>query len=390
MTYPDIRLEDSEYTDPSEPFDSHLGGITRFDLAGLMRKGIKVPTVLDGLLYPGKMHSLAGPPEAGKSVLSLWLAWQVMQRGGPVLIVDEEAGAQSTASILLGFGADPELISEKCHYVPFPGMRWSEHDVTGLHRLLGAAKPVLSVWDSAGALMGSAGMDENSSRDVTKFWYTVLMPVTRDYQCAVLLTDHDAKDGEGSRFARGSTAKLAVVDVMLKLSPVIPFSRSRDGLVNLTVTKDRGGYLHRNYKIRYRHSPLRLEFVKSAPPSVTGRDLPPGAQRLAEVLDDTPSSIHDLVDRLVQNGQYPLRRETASTYLNILLERGMADRIDQGPGREAYWTKSADDHPDDPEPTGSVTPQPTPPDNPPASNVIDIAGQKYRVRDAADFKDPDD
>ncbi len=339
---------DPEYeapADPRESFNGHLGGITCYDLASLMRKGVTDPTVLDGLLYPGRLHALAGPPEAGKSILALWLALQVMQKGGHVVFIDEEAGAGATAAILLGFGADPELIATRLHYIPFPGLHWNDADLASLNRLLGASKPTLSVWDSAGSLMGSAGMDENSSRDVTGFWYRVLMPVCRDFGCAVLLTDHDAKDGAESRYARGSTAKLAVVDVMLKLQPVIPFSRTRDGLVKLTVTKDRGGYLHRNYNVRYRHSPLRLEFVKSAPPSAAGSGLPPGAQALVSVLDETPMGQRDLVDRIVKGGGYPLKRDTASGYLNILLERGMADRIDQGPGREALWVKPPPDAP---------------------------------------------
>lgn len=343
----EYQMDYEDEPDPRESFNGHMGGLTCYDLAGLMRKGVTEPAVLDGLIYPGKIHALTGPPEAGKSVLSLWLAWQVMQRGSNVVVVDEEAGPSATAAILLGFGADPDLIEKCLSYVPFPGLRWGDGDLGGLHRLLAAAQPKLSIWDSAGALMGSSGMDENSSRDVTNFWYRVLMPVSRDFRCAVLLTDHDAKDGAESRYARGSTAKLAVVDVMLKLNPVVPFSRIRDGLVNLTVTKDRPGYLHRNYRIRYLHSPLRLEFAKSAPAAAAGAGIPPGAAALAKVLSEVPAGISELVDRLVSAGEYPLKRDTCSRYLNLLLDRGETDRIDQGPGREALWIKPPPDKPTD-------------------------------------------
>ena len=64
----------------------------------------------------------------------------------------------------------------------------------------------------------------------------------------------------GSRYSRGSGAKLAVVDVAFKIRIIKPFTRAQDGILGLDVPKDRRGWLPRAHRIRVRHDPLTLEF----------------------------------------------------------------------------------------------------------------------------------
>src|SRR5258708_19677672 len=66
---------DPEYeapADPRESFNGHLGGITCYDLASPIRKGVTDPTVLDGLLSPGRLHPLPAPPPPPQPILPLW------------------------------------------------------------------------------------------------------------------------------------------------------------------------------------------------------------------------------------------------------------------------------------------------------------------------------
>ena len=94
-------------------------------------------------------------------------------------------------------------------YFPFPARTWNAYDVIMLRELLDDIKPGIVLWDSSAAFLSRAGLDENSAADVTRFWSQVLTPIAREHGAAVLVVDHDTKNGEASRFARGSGAKLA-------------------------------------------------------------------------------------------------------------------------------------------------------------------------------------
>jgi hypothetical protein len=124
-------------------------------------------------------------------------------------------------------------------------------DIADLAQLVLATRPVLVIWDSSAAFLARAGLDENAAADVTRFWANVLTPCARRGGAAVLAIDHDTKNSEPSRYARGSGAKLAASDVAFKIEPVKPFSRDTDGLSKLTITKDRRGWLHRAYDVQF-------------------------------------------------------------------------------------------------------------------------------------------
>jgi hypothetical protein len=47
-----------------------------------------------------------------------------------------------------------------------------------------------------------------------------------EHAAAVLVIDHDTKSSEPSRYARGSGAKLAAVDVASKIEPIRPFGKT--------------------------------------------------------------------------------------------------------------------------------------------------------------------
>jgi hypothetical protein len=108
-------------------------------------------------------------------------------------------------------------------------------------------RPELVLWDSSAAFLARAGLDENSAPAVTNWWARVLTPVARELQAAVLVIDHDTKASELSRYARGSGAKLAALDVQYKVEMRTPFTRNKNGELKLFITKDRRGYLERDW-----------------------------------------------------------------------------------------------------------------------------------------------
>jgi hypothetical protein len=104
----------------------------------------------------------------------------------------------------------------------------------------------------------------------------------------VVVLDHIPKDNKTGRYARDSGAKLATVDVAITVDPIRAFSRQQSGLVNLTVTKDRRGCLHRAHKVRVdvEDGVMALTFervaVEQDDPNLAG--LSPAALKVLEVL----------------------------------------------------------------------------------------------------------
>lgn len=203
------------------------------------------------MLYLGGVHTLSGPPDCGKTTLACWWMLQAVRDGRHVLFLDEEGGRELVTEKFQALGAAP---GERIGYVPFPSLQWSQSDVAQLAHILAERQPAIIAWDSAAAFLARAGLDENAAADVTRFYAQVLTFCARNYGAAVLVVDHDTKNSEPSRYARGSGAKLAATDVAYKIEAIRPFSKTEDGTSKLTVTKDRRGWLHRAHEVAFNAS----------------------------------------------------------------------------------------------------------------------------------------
>lgn len=325
-----------------EPDLSGLNGhFPRYDIAATVRRPVPLPAIYGGLIYDGRVHTLAGPPEAGKTVLALWIAYQMMKRGHRVFMYDEETGRRQVADLLRSMGCDPDMVDRQMYYTSFNDVPWKGDDIAHLGEVMTAWKPKLSIFDSASEMLASAGIDENKPAEVTNFYKLVLRPVAAKYRSAVLLLDHDAKEtpGKVSRYARGTTAKLASPDAAIKVTPLRPFSRSQDGALAVMVAKDRLGGLHRYYSVRVTASPLALQFTKTSASEAESVSLSPAAEKLLSVVTTVPMTNQQLVDRVVAVYKHGLKRETVSRALNGLADQGLVQRDDMGPGRPALWVK---------------------------------------------------
>lgn len=309
------------------------------DLRKFLRHGVPAPVLLPGrLLYQGGIHLIAGAPDCGKTTLCLWTALTALRSGHRVMMLDEEGGSETIAEKLIALGAT-EDDAERLTYIEFPGRGWNAADVGELHALTAAVEPSMILFDSCAAFMARAGLDENSASDVTIWWANVLTPLARTFRAAVTVIDHDGKDGTESRYSRGSGAKLAASDVMIKVDMVRPFSRSMNGALKLAVTKDRRGHLHRFFDVVVKTKDgLQLSIAESDMTPRKRDDLTPAAEGLLAVLDSTPRSWKELVDLFAAEHGHGLRRPTASTALNRLLELGLADRLEQGARGQALWS----------------------------------------------------
>lgn len=324
---------------PSRPF-------TLTDLADLAAHGVAAPELTcDRLLYAGGVHSINGQPDGGKSTFLYHCSLSLLRSGRAVVIFDEESGGEQVTEKLLGLGAEPAELA-RLSYVEFPGRCWDAADVAAVDELLRATRPALVGWDSAAAFLSRAGLDEDRATDVTRFYADVLLPCARVHGAAVLVADHLTKNGTVGRFARGSGAKLASTDVSYMLDVIKPFSRAQDGLLKLTVSKDRRGYLHREHELRVRVADggMRLELTRvegtTDDPAIAG--LPPAAVKLLTVLREVaqPVTVGALTDGVAARYGHGLKRPTVSTNLNLLADRRLVDGDNTAGfhGEKLWWS----------------------------------------------------
>jgi len=309
-------------------------------LAETSRRGVQPPELLcDGLLYAGGLHSIAGAPDCGKTTLALFWAAKLLREGRSVLFLDEEGGEDIITEKMHALGATHEEL-EFMSYVPFPGRSWDDDDIGELMSFAKEIDPAMMLIDSSAAFLARAGLDENSAPAVTNWWSRVLTPVARDIGAAVLVIDHDTKSSEASRYARGSGAKLAALDVQIKVEMVTPFTRQQDGDLKVIITKDRRGHLPRNWRVAVGTGngiidpQFRQEEMEESV-QVSGA---PNKRIIYSVLDDIPKGYQQINELLHDKTGFYFKRSTVSEHLNSLLADGLVEYID-GRGRENLWTK---------------------------------------------------
>jgi len=352
---------------PADVEESYTNGdqgsrLHRIDLGDLVEKPHERPKLHMETIYPAKLQVVGGEPGHGKSTVLAWWLLRAIERGHNVALFDWEAGADHTSDLLQSKGADQAQDSKHLHYYPYPDLHWTPPDVAEVAAELRGLKPVITGFDSSIAILSAMGGNENNPADVRRMW-TTLAPIARRLGCAVIATDHSGKDAAESRYNRGSTDKLAAVDVSWKLNAVEQFSRHRDGHLELSCTKDRPGWLHWHWDIHVTRDPLTLHWAQgegrraAAGEDIPGAEgMPPARAKLYAVLNTEPVTVERLVDRMRARFGHGLKRQTASTELNELARTGHAERYEQGTGLPALWAVPAwGPEPTEPEPaTGPV------------------------------------
>jgi hypothetical protein len=232
------------------------------DVTTLAGKPTTPPELLRGasgvaLIYHPSRTLISGEPESGKTMAAIAGAVEMMKRGERVAWIDTDgmgpAPLQERMNIL---GADDTMLSAL--------FRWSEAANTLTAQQLQETsgrlidyEPKLLVVDSFDPALEQAGMDPNSSRDVSTFARCLVNPIYRA-GCTVLLLDHVTKSNEGnSRYSSGSGAKLRAVDAHLGMSTTASgrLTKSDDGGFTVKVHKDRHGTLDRKrtYRVQFTH-----------------------------------------------------------------------------------------------------------------------------------------
>lgn len=222
------------------------GAIEWADMSAVLADDLtpETPTIMprtDGaaLIYPGRLHVVQAEPEAGKTWFGIVAAADVLDDAGDVVIFDYEDTAHAYATRFLAAGVSPDIIRDSVHYHhPEPGDRWAD-----LVAAVAAIGPRLVIIDGVAEALAQHDLDEDRSGDYTAWTDRFPRPITST-GAAVLLLDHVVKSKDnGRRYARGTGAKLAVIDGAAYSLHSSGFNRTTPGDIIVTVQKDRPGGL---------------------------------------------------------------------------------------------------------------------------------------------------
>jgi hypothetical protein len=272
-----------------------------------------VPTLLErndgeALFYPGLLHSVSGEPESGKTWLALHACAQVLTTGGTVAFIDEEDTANGVIGRLRAQGvSDTDLVRGLIYIKPEGHLTATA--AARLDAIFEARTPELIVIDGVTEAMTLAGLDLNSNADVAR-WYAEVPRRLLRHGAAVVLIDHVVKVAENrGRYAIGAQHKLAGVSGAAFVCEVLrPFGRGRDGVLSVTIAKDRPGELRRLEvgkrvaELHVKSSPGGTLELELRPPPAPGTWKPTGLMaQVARVLEDhagEPLSERDVLARI--------------------------------------------------------------------------------------------
>jgi hypothetical protein len=198
-----------------------------------------------GIAYPGRRHLYSGETESLKSLVAMIVCVEEIRAGNCAMYIDCEMGEREALERFRALGLADEEISDRLIYV-HPSEPMTSADVLAdVIVLIETRLPTVVVADAVTGMLALHDLDPNSSVDVEKFYLGIVDPL-RKYGAAVISLDHVTKNKETQgRYAIGSERKVAGADVHLRFETVRPFGRGRNGLVKLTVAKDRPGWLPR-------------------------------------------------------------------------------------------------------------------------------------------------
>lgn len=249
----DLRMTVGQGKEPEPEEVSGLDGWT--DLDAVAAGGIKpTPQLVPGELYAGRVHLVHSKPGVGKTLWALLKSKELLNADQTVMYLDAENGP----SMIVPRGKALGIRSFKnFKYNPSPEPNLSPQWVADFLHDVGRMKPDVVFIDSFADFLAGCGLDENSSMDVTRFYGEVLKPV-RDQGVAVVILDHEPWESRGH--ARGSTAKLAKMDVEWEMRQTQFFNQNLVGELTLNLKKDRTAeFEHRTIKYSVGGPGLKFE-----------------------------------------------------------------------------------------------------------------------------------
>ncbi len=195
-----------------------------------------------GLLYAGKLNSIIGESESGKSMIAQWIAVQQAKLGNHSIYLDFEDAAPGVGDRFRDMGATDEEM-RLIHYrrVDEP---WTPLQLATLRAMVAMHHPTYCVVDGVTNAMTLERLDPLDNKAVALF-YGGVPSIVRSAGAAAFMVDHIPKARtDRPPGAIGAQHKRAGIDgcsLMLRMKE--PAGRNRVGVGYLSVDKDRPGFL---------------------------------------------------------------------------------------------------------------------------------------------------
>lgn len=298
------------------------------------------------LLYPGKIHSLQGESESGKSMVAQAEVAEALKRGHPCLYIDFESDQGTVVGRLLAMGCTPDQVRSGLHYVRPDINPHAINEIEAFTSLL-RNQYRLAIIDGVTEAFAVFGVKSNDNDEVTAWGRIVPKRIAAATGAATLLIDHVTKSEEGrGRFAIGAQAKLSyLTGATYTIEPVEPIGVGMSGRLAIRVGKDRPGLVRPHagtYRKTDRTQPIAVAVIDSTQPGIIAYSLEPytdGPE--AKQNGWMPTAIMENISKALQAAGEPLtlrtineevkgKRDTIQTAIQELSEAGHI-RVEPGP-----------------------------------------------------------
>lgn len=198
-----------------------------------------------GLIYEGRVHSIYGESESGKSWIAQIATAELLKSDKKVIYIDFESDALDIVNRLKNLGVSRANLLQYFTYIRPDGPR--DADDPYWHSILEPNSATLIVIDGVTESLTMWGGETKDNDAITRWMRIFPRTVATASGAAVVLIDHITKNAETrGRFAIGGQAKLATIDGAAYLvEPLEALSPGRTGTLTMRVTKDRPGFIRK-------------------------------------------------------------------------------------------------------------------------------------------------
>jgi hypothetical protein len=199
----------------------------------------------NGLIYTGRVHSIYGESESGKSWVAQIASAEMLKDDKKVIYIDFESDAVDIVNRLKSLGVSRANLLQYFTYIRPDGPR--DADDPYWQAILEPQSAELIIIDGVTESLTMWGGETKDNDAITRWMRIFPRAVASASGAAVVLIDHITKNADTrGRFAIGGQAKLATIDGAAYLvEPLEALAPGRVGSLTMRVTKDRPGYIRK-------------------------------------------------------------------------------------------------------------------------------------------------
>jgi hypothetical protein len=199
-----------------------------------------------GLIYQGRVHSIYGESESGKSWIAQIATAELLKSDKKVIYIDFESDALDIVNRLKNLGVTRANLLQYFTYIRPDGPR--DSDDPYWQDILQPDSATLVVIDGVTESLTMWGGQTKDNDEITRWMRIFPRTVATASGAAVVLIDHITKNTETrGRFAIGGQAKLATIDgAAYLIEPLEVLAPGKIGTLTMRVTKDRPGFIRKS------------------------------------------------------------------------------------------------------------------------------------------------